>query len=112
MSFAASASAPTIQLADGHYLVAELLNSAGELNQSSIDLNDFIGNIDGEFQWGKTAFSESTKNIWLDTAYAPTLVLLKGEARKEDESYVESSINLNDFIQNIEGEFQYIGPPE
>ncbi|KAJ1305844.1 hypothetical protein OPQ81_010569 [Rhizoctonia solani] len=78
----------------GTILVAELRDSAGKLKQSSIDLNDFIGNIDGEFQWGKTAFSESTENIWLDTAYAPALVLLKGEARKEDESYAETSINL------------------
>ncbi|CAE6514406.1 unnamed protein product [Rhizoctonia solani] len=111
MSFAQSASPPTIQLADGHYLVAELQDSEGNWHQSSIDLNDFIGNIDGKLTWGEKNFSESTKNIWLDTNYAPSLVLLKGEGMKEgDEEYAEEdSINLNDFISNIEGKFEYTG---
>ncbi|CAE6450292.1 hypothetical protein ACGC1H_000189 [Rhizoctonia solani] len=111
MSFAQSANPPTIQLADGHYLVAEVQDSEGNWHQSSIDLNEFIGNIDGKLTWGENNFSESTQNIWLDTSYAPSLVLLKGEGMKEgDEAYAaEDSINLNEFISNNEGRLVYIG---
>ncbi|CEL58637.1 hypothetical protein RSOLAG1IB_08700 [Rhizoctonia solani AG-1 IB] len=111
MSFAESADPPTIQLADGHFLVAELQDSEGNWHQSSIDLNECIGNIDGKLTWGEKNFSESTKNIWLDTAHAPALVLLKGEGLKEgDEVYAdEDSINLNEFLSNIEGRFEYTG---
>ncbi|CAE6498871.1 unnamed protein product [Rhizoctonia solani] len=112
MSFAESALPESIQLADGRYLVSSLQDSEGNLHESSIDLNEFIGNIDGKFQWGKIAFLESAKNIWLDTAHAPALILLKAELQKEDEDYVEDGINLNEFIQNVEGQFQYIGPSE
>ncbi|KDN43346.1 hypothetical protein RSAG8_06130, partial [Rhizoctonia solani AG-8 WAC10335] len=111
MSFAQSANPSTIQLADGHYLVAELQDSEGNWHQSSIDLNEYIGNIDGKLTWGESNFSESTQNIWLDTAHAPSLILLKGEGMKEgDEAYAsEDSINLNEFITNNEGKLEYIG---
>ncbi|QRW24019.1 CVNH domain protein [Rhizoctonia solani] len=111
MSFAESANPATIQLADGHYLVAELQDSEGNWHQSSIDLDRFIGNIDGKLTWGEVDFSQSTKNVWLDTTFAPSLILLKGEGRCEgDESYAEEdALNLNEFIQNVEGEFQYSG---
>ncbi|CAE7122731.1 unnamed protein product [Rhizoctonia solani] len=111
MSFALSAEPSSIQLADGHYLVAQLQDSEGNWHQSSLDLNEFIGNIDGKLTWDEKDFSESTKNIWLDTAHAPSLILLKGEGRKEgDEEYAaEDSINLNEFISNIEGKLEYSG---
>ncbi|ELU39641.1 CVNH domain-containing protein [Rhizoctonia solani AG-1 IA] len=111
MSFAESANPATIQLADGHYLVAELQDSEGNWHQSSIDLDRFIGNIDGKLTWGEVDFSQSTKNVWLDTTFAPSLILLKGEGRCEgDESYAEEdALNLNEFIQNIEGKLEYSG---
>ncbi|CAE6358175.1 unnamed protein product [Rhizoctonia solani] len=113
MSFADSASAESIRLADGHWLVASLQDSEGNWHESTIDLDHFIGNIDGKLTWGKTEFSQSTQNIWLDTNYGPSLIILKGEGQKEDESFgEEDALNLNEFIQNIEGKLEYCGPTE
>lgn len=45
-------SAQDIQLEDGHILKAQLANVDGEHVDSELDLNYYIGNNEGSFEWG------------------------------------------------------------
>lgn len=42
--------AQDIRVEDHHYLVGELQNEDGKFNQSSIDLDEFLGNDNGPFR--------------------------------------------------------------
>ena len=44
-------SAEDIRIEDGHILKARLQRADGEWNDSEIDLNNHIGNDNGESQW-------------------------------------------------------------
>jgi hypothetical protein len=45
-------SAEDIELDDGHILKAKLGNGDGDMVDAEIDLNQFIGNNNGSFEWG------------------------------------------------------------
>lgn len=45
-------SAEDISLEDGHILHAKVANEEGEFLDSQLDLDYYIGNDDGNFQWG------------------------------------------------------------
>jgi hypothetical protein len=45
-------SSQDIELQDGHILVAKCANSDGEYVDAQLDLNYYIGNNDGSFEWG------------------------------------------------------------
>ena len=45
-------SAEDIELEDGHILKAKLGNGEGEMVDAELDLNYYIGNDNGSFQWG------------------------------------------------------------
>lgn len=45
-------SAEDIEVDDGHILRAKLQNGDGDTVDAEIDLNHFIGNDNGSFQWG------------------------------------------------------------
>jgi hypothetical protein len=58
MSF--SASAQNFYLEDGHILRASVADEEGNYQESSIDLDQFIGNEDGWFMWdGESTYSPS-----------------------------------------------------
>ncbi|QRW17423.1 cyanovirin-N [Rhizoctonia solani] len=105
VSFAASAKLDSIHLRDGHVLVAKLLKN-GEWNDTSFELDNCLGNLDGKFGWGSKGFSASAKNTRLDVSHAPAMVLLGSMLRKEDGSYDWDIINLNECVVNVDGEFK------
>jgi len=63
MSF--SASSQNISLESTSVLTAPMSQYSGDYIQSSIDLNDIIGNIGGRFNWTYTGFANSAKSIEL-----------------------------------------------
>lgn len=56
-------SAENIRVEDDHILKAELLNEDGEPNETEIDLNEFLGNNDGAFEWGGQGLSTASFTI-------------------------------------------------
>ncbi|KAF8704644.1 Cyanovirin-N, partial [Rhizoctonia solani] len=104
-SFAASAKLDSIHLRDGHVLVAKLLKN-GEWNDTSFELDDCLGNLDGKFGWGSKGFSATAKNTRLDVSHAPAMVLLGAMLKKEDGSYDWDIVNLNECVVNVDGEFK------
>lgn len=61
MSFRQSAS--NIRVDDGHILRASIQNGNGDWVDAEIDLDGFIGNSNGRFEWGGESMSLSFRNL-------------------------------------------------
>ncbi|KAJ6436351.1 CVNH domain-containing protein [Purpureocillium lavendulum] len=62
MSFYRSAS--NIRVDDGHLLRASVLNGDGDWVDSELDLDQFIGNSNGRFEWGGESMSLSFRILY------------------------------------------------
>ncbi|KAM5363915.1 hypothetical protein ACJZ2D_011767 [Fusarium nematophilum] len=101
--------AQDITLEDGHILKAQLQNEDGEYVDAEIDLNSFIGNSDGSFEWGGENFADSAEDISFDLEGDDSTPILRATLGNLEGEGVESDINLSEHIQNENGEFQYTG---
>ncbi|KAI8599206.1 CVNH domain-containing protein [Dissophora ornata] len=101
-----SISSRGIQLVDGHILTALCRTEDGEWVESRLDLNTFIGNDDGYFQWDGENFSHSAKNIKLCsdegqcTSIEAYLTTRDGEVKS-------TSIRLDERVGNDNGRLVY-----
>lgn len=89
-----------IALVDNHILRAECLTSDRATYQtSSLDLNRWLGNIEGEFKYGVASyFSLSAEHITLQgTVLAAALPMTSG-------SWKHARTDLNLHVANINGE--------
>lgn len=75
----------------------ELISVQHAETHKEINLNNYIGNIEGTLTWGECNFTASSCNISL---HGSTL-----SAACDDSNGIShySSINLDDYISNIEG---------
>lgn len=100
MSF--SESSRNIHL-NGSILSAECCTADGEWTESQIDLDTYLGNINGAFEWGQENFSQSADNVQLDgVTLSATLAMEDGE------SFADSTVNLDEHITNNNGELQFV----
>ena len=76
-------------------------NKNQDLQNSSLDLNIHIGNIDGQLQWGFQNFIATC----VDTEVCDGRLI--GNCLTRDQESVMTVINLNDHIANIDGRLQY-----
>ena len=69
---------------------------------SSIDLNNIIGNNDGSFEYPGDKYSETAQYVGLNG------VTLNGSLQKRDKTWTNASVNLNVFITNNNGKLEGI----
>ena len=81
----------------GTTLYATCQDYDGNEHTSSINLNNYIGNIEGTLTWGESNFAGSSSNFSLSGA------VLSAECSDSDGNTHHSSINLNNYISNQEG---------
>ncbi|KAK4128849.1 Cyanovirin-N [Parathielavia appendiculata] len=105
MSF--HASAQDIRVDDGHILRARLTNLNGEEVDAELDLNDYIGNNDGSFEWGGVNFSESAEDITFSLEGGDSVPVLRAGLRNADGELVYRDINLAERIHNNDGSFYF-----
>ncbi|KAF9177428.1 hypothetical protein BGZ51_008769 [Haplosporangium sp. Z 767] len=86
-------------------LRADLQRNNGSWRDASIDLNMFLGNIDGKFTWERKDFQGSAREIKLKES------VLSAELCKIDGSWVSDSFDLRDVIMNNDGVFQAVNVP-
>ncbi|KAL2131518.1 hypothetical protein VTI74DRAFT_4939 [Chaetomium olivicolor] len=106
MSF--HASAQDIRVDDGHILRARLSNANGEGVDAEIDLNQFIGNNDGNFEWGGENFSHSAENITFSLEGGDSVPVLRAGLRNVEGEVVYRDINLAERIGNNDGRFEFV----
>ena len=80
-------------------LTANCRDSDGSYNVSTLDLNNWIANIDGSLRWAEDGkFYDSSKNTSLTDD-----VTLEADCRNVHGSYVSSTLNLDEKIANVDG---------
>jgi len=87
----------TCQKADGY-----------TLNDSSLNLDQYIGNLDGTLSWGDKDFSKTCENIALAQLLFNKQLVVTAQCEKKDGiSYEQSDIELDAHIANIDGTLKY-----
>jgi hypothetical protein len=92
--------------ADNHTLSAECQTSDGQWLDSSIDLNRFLGNNNGQFDTTDVNFATTAQNVGIE--FSGDRVLLNASLRTIDEQWnTNQSINLSDYVENHEGTLRF-----
>ncbi|KAE8362532.1 Cyanovirin-N [Aspergillus caelatus] len=100
-------SAEDIEIRDGHILFAKLTNEEGELQDSEINLNDFLGNNDGHFEWDGGNFSETAEDVRFEIEGDDEVPILRAVLFNGEGEPVESDVNLSERVFNRNGEFVF-----
>lgn len=82
------------------YSVCERMD--GSLMETSIDLNPYIANIDGILMWQEDNFIETCHSTMLSDGS-----ILEAECQKMDQSWMPTSIDLDEHIDNTDGTLVY-----
>ncbi|KAJ5272412.1 hypothetical protein N7478_007537 [Penicillium angulare] len=101
MSFHASAS--EIELEDDHILKVTFEDGS----ESTLDLNQVIGNNDGNFQWGGENFADSASDIELHREGDDDVPVLRANLGTIDGDENAADINLGERIANEDGELVF-----
>ncbi|TID25826.1 cyanovirin-n family protein [Venturia nashicola] len=105
MSFALSAE--NVRVDDGHILRAALRNGNGDNVDAEIDLDQLIGNDNGNFYWGGSGFSGSCQNCSFSIEGADAVPVLRAELRDQEGNFQARDINLAERIGNNNGQFVF-----
>ncbi|KAI1649248.1 Cyanovirin-N [Daldinia loculata] len=102
------ASSQDIRVDDGHILRARLRAEDGGEIDSEVDLNQFIGNDNGRFEWGGVNFSETARDVSFSIEGGDSVPVLRAELQNLDGEWVGADINLGERISNDNGQFRFI----
>jgi hypothetical protein len=81
-------------------LRGSLKRNDGSWREASINLDMFLGNIDGKFTWNKKNFGDSSSQTELHGS------VLSAELKRHDGSWSKSEFDLKDLVLNNDGVFQ------
>ncbi len=88
---------------DGSVLEAICARADGKTpNKTSIDLNEYIENVDGELKWQPGNFYETCRGFSLEGEN-----ILKAECKTRAQYWVPTKIDLDDHITSIDGTLRY-----
>ncbi|EYE93684.1 CVNH domain-containing protein [Aspergillus ruber CBS 135680] len=96
-----------IRVEDNHILIASLQNEEGDYIESSIDLNQFIGNDNGNFQWDGENFSDTAQNVHFAIEGGADVPVLRGELRDLEGNWDSRDLNLAERVVNNNGQFEF-----
>ncbi|MEA5532744.1 CVNH domain-containing protein [Crocosphaera sp. XPORK-15E] len=95
---------------DGSFLTADCKRIDGSLEATSINLDYFVGNLNGTLSWGDHNFSQTCKDIGLGQSLRTREYVLNAQCEKADgRTYVATEITLDEDIANIDGLLEYEG---
>ncbi|KAJ7210396.1 hypothetical protein GGX14DRAFT_542956 [Mycena pura] len=69
-------------------------SSGAQFTLTTLDLDDHLGNIDGELVWGYKKFSASCKNVTLKG----TLLVASCQCERADKEWIEATLDLSEHI--------------
>ncbi|BCR84439.1 CVNH domain-containing protein [Aspergillus chevalieri] len=96
-----------IRVEDNHILVASLQNEDGEWIDSSIDLDQFVGNDNGNFQWDGQGFSQTASNVHFAIEGDADVPVLRGDLKDLEGNWNSRDLNLSERVENVNGQFQF-----
>ncbi|KAB8273729.1 Cyanovirin-N [Aspergillus minisclerotigenes] len=92
---------------EGGVLFAELRTVDGEWVPAHIDLNEFIGNDDGQFVWEEPNFSETAGEVEFNFEGDDNVPILRAQLRTREGNWVQADINLGERLINSNGQFEF-----
>lgn len=90
---------------EGHILTAELKRNDDSWRAAQVDLDMFLGNINGKFSWGMKAFSATARSVRIDGS------VLKAELKSSSGSWNNAEYELSQKLLNNDGAFHAIDVP-
>jgi hypothetical protein len=95
---------------NGSILSASCKRIDGTYEATKIDLDNFIGNLNGTLSWDDHLFSLTCKDVGLSQSLSTREYVLNAQCEKVDgKTYVPTEINLDEDIANIDGLLEYEG---
>ncbi|MBD2482668.1 CVNH domain-containing protein [Planktothrix sp. FACHB-1365] len=95
---------------EGSILSASCETISGSYQDTSINLDNFIGNLNGSLSWGDHLFSRTCKDIGLGQSLSTREYVLSAQCEKVDgRTYVQTEITVDEDIANIDGLLEYEG---
>lgn len=91
----------------GSRLSASCETISGRYTKTSIDLDRYIGNIDGTLEWGDALFSLTCHDLDLAQSLRGGTYVLAGNCETRDQENSATEINLDEHIANIDGELEF-----
>ncbi|KAI9148284.1 Myb-like DNA-binding protein BAS1 [Paramyrothecium foliicola] len=104
-------SSEDIELRDGHILVAKCADENGDFVESELDLNYYIGNNDGSFQWGGENFAGSGEEISFELEGDDLVPVLRAVLFNIEGEGIPADVNLAEAIGNDNGTLVFFTPP-
>ena len=104
MSFHSSAEGITV---DHHILRAQLRNEDGNNVEAEINLDDYVGNNDGRFEWGGNGFSQTAENIHFSIEGGDSVPVLRARLQNLEGDFVDADLNLAERFSNENGRFVF-----
>ncbi|KAM0435854.1 hypothetical protein ACHAPT_002745 [Fusarium lateritium] len=101
-------SSEDIELEDGHILVAKCGNGDGDMVESRLDLDYYIGNDGGSFSWGGENFSHSASDIELSIEGDDNVPVLRAKLGNGDGEEFDANVNLAERIGNDGGNLVFV----
>ena len=98
-----------IELIDGSILVASCQDISGDYYETGFYLDDVIGNLDGVLSWYDGNFSLTCTDIGLGQSLSSRDYVLNAQCEKIDGTYVQTDIDLDDYIANLDGYLEFEG---
>jgi hypothetical protein len=91
---------------EGSTLSATCQTIDGDYQETSINLDKYVGNLDGKLSWGDHDFSQTCENV----AVAQSLkgeYQVAGKCKTKAGAYTQTELGLDARIANIDGNLQY-----
>ncbi|OJJ86772.1 CVNH domain-containing protein [Aspergillus glaucus CBS 516.65] len=99
--------AEDIVIEDNHILKAQLRNGDDELVESTIDLNEHLGNNGGNFHWDGENFSETAQGVHFAIEGDADVPVLRGNLLGVDGNWDSRDLNLAERVVNNNGQFEF-----
>ncbi|KAI5302625.1 hypothetical protein KEM56_000514 [Ascosphaera pollenicola] len=100
--------AKDITLEDGHILKCILFNSDGEEREAELDLNYYLGNVNGVLEWGETNFADSAEDITFDIEGDDNIPVLRCQCGDGSGETFAVDKNLAERIGNDNGTLVFL----
>ncbi|KAI5460587.1 Cyanovirin-N [Mariannaea sp. PMI_226] len=96
-----------ICLEEGHILRARLANEDGDYVDAQIDLDNYVGNNLGSFDWGGENFSHSAEDITFSLEGDDNVPILRAILGDGEGNQIPADLNLAERISKDNGEFNF-----
>ncbi|RPA94952.1 Cyanovirin-N [Choiromyces venosus 120613-1] len=108
MSFYVTSENIRIEQSNGrNYLVGRARREDSSMKDVRLDLDEFIGNHGGRFEWGGKDFTRTAENVRFNFEGGANVPVLRAILKNAEGNPMDADLNLGERIKNIDGDLVY-----